>query len=493
MNITKLTRWSLAGLLAVSAVTAQAQAFKSQYMVIDLSGGPKAKKYPVTYTNEKPDLDFDTCRTKELWLRLIPAGTFMMGSPADEMARGKDEDLHQVTLTQPFYAGVFQVTQKQYELVMGTTPSQNKGDTRPVTNVSYDTLRGASAGSQWPANNNVDAVSFFGVLRAKTTLTADLPTEAQWEYACRAGTTTAFNSGKELTSWDRCPNMAEVGRYNGNLSDGKGRYSEHTKVGMYLPNAWGLYDMHGNVIEWCLDWYGDYGTAAATDPKGAKSGSKRVARTVGCDAIGYACGNRSAHRSPYHEPNISAPTYGFRIVVLPSTVQASVQRQPAQPSAEEPKEAVALGEAEDALAETCAEFKAIWNVYKTNAEKINAEFQPKIDAVHQQYGKALETLKGTVQRRGDFEKTKAVIAEIERFEETKTLPSTPDEEAIAEIKTLQANAIRPFAALEKDRLSRMATLTRRYGQALEQLLSELVRAGKLDDAASVKEARERAK
>jgi len=175
---------------------------------------------------------------------------------------------------------------------------------------------------------------------------------------------------------------------------------------------------------------------------------------------------------------------GFRIVILPS--------KPVQPTAT-PTATVALGDAEDALAETCAEFKAIWDVYKANAGKINAEFQPKIDAAHQQYGKALETLKGTAQRRGDLEKIQAIVAEMERFEETKSLPPVPDEDAIAEIKALQANAIRPFAVLEKDKLARMATLTRRYGQALEQLQTDLVKAGKFDDAAAVKEARERAK
>jgi len=186
------------------------------------------------------------------------------------------------------------------------------------------------------------------------------------------------------------------------------------------------------------------------------------------------------------------------MVVLPGAVQMVAQNVPVRPTeptptTEDPKEVVTLGEAEEELAEACAEFKAIWDVYKANAEKINAEFQPKIDAVHQQYGKALETLKGTAQRRGDLEKIQAIVAEMERFEETKSLPPVPDEDAIAEIKALQANAIRPFAVLEKDKLARMATLTRRYGQALEQLQTDLVKAGKFDDAAAVKEARERAK
>ena len=508
MTTRKFMQCSLAGLLVVSATTAQAQAFKSQYMVIDLSGGPDAKQYPVQYTNEKPDLDFDTCRTKELWLRLIQPGTFMMGSPADELGRHlTSEDLHRVSLTQPFYIGVFEVTQKQYELVMDANPSTHKGDVRPVENVSYEMLRGVAQGALWPSKNNVDTASFFGKLRAKTGAFADLPTEAQWEYACRAGTTTALHNGKNLTTTGGyCPNMAEVARYGENQRDGKGGYPQHTKVGMYLPNAWDLYDMHGNVREWCLDWFsGSLGTSPVSNPKGAASGNGRVMRGNDYDNS-HVNRSRSAHRE-WSSPLTASRWLGFRVAVLPAPGQAVASRpsaaqpttrQPGQPvattpTAEPPKETVTLGTAEEALAATCAEFKAVWDTYKTNAEKINAEFQPKVDALQQQYGKALETLKGTVQRRGDLEKTQAVVAEIERFEETKTLPPAPDEDAIAEIKTLQANYIRPFAVLEKDKLARMATLTRRYGQALEQLQTDLVRAGKLTEAAAVKEARERAK
>ena len=146
----------MACMIIMPTAMAQAQAFSpaAQYLVIDLSGGPDTARYPVEYTNQPPDLDFDTCRTKELWLRLIPAGTFMLGSPSDEMGRGKDEDLHQVTLTQPFYIGIFEVTQRQYDLVMGNNPSDFKGAMRPVTKLSYNTLRGSSAGAQWPANND---------------------------------------------------------------------------------------------------------------------------------------------------------------------------------------------------------------------------------------------------------------------------------------------------------------------------------------------------
>jgi len=484
-------RWPLAILLAI-AVTAQAQvqqafSVSAKYAIIDLSGGSNASKYPVSYTSDPPDLDFNTCRTKELWLRLVPAGTFMMGSPADELGRQRNEDQRRVTLTQPFYIGVFPVTQRQYELVMGTNPSQHKHDNSgvPVERVSYDMIRGSGLGARWPASNGVDATSFLGRLRSKTGLPVDLPTEAQWEYACRAGTATALNSGKNLTSATQCPNMAEVGRYLHNHGDGKGGHGGGTTdVGAYQPNAWGLYDMHGNVLEWCLDWFVEsLGTAPATDPKGASSGSRRAMRGGGSDNDVDASRCRSAMRASYLNSNALHHNVGFRIVILPKPGQV----KPALAMGGE------LGAAEEKLAETCAEFKAIWDVYKASAEKINDELQPKFDAVLQQYRKSLETLKGTAQSRGDLPKTKTIVAEIERFGEMNTLPSAPDEETISEIKTLQANTIRPFTTLEKDKLSRMTALTKRYGLALEQLLSDLTKAGKLDDATAVSEARERAK
>ena len=278
-----------------------------------------------------PNLSGDACRTTELWLRRIPKGTFTMGSPSDELGRDAGEVQHQVTLTQAYYIGVFEVTQKQYELVMGSNPSYYKGDTRPVEMVSYDNLRGtlAEGGAGWPAYGHaVDAESFFGRLRAKTGLLFDLPTEAQWEYACRAGTTTALNSGKNLTATNECPNMAEVGRYGYNRSDGKGGYGEHTKVGCYLPNAWGLYDMHGNVWEWCLDWGGDYPASAVTDIVGAASGSYRVIRGGLWNSNYWYYGDawycRSASRysndpsSRYSDSYLNYVNgFGFRLVCLP--------------------------------------------------------------------------------------------------------------------------------------------------------------------------------
>ncbi|MBO4287076.1 MAG: formylglycine-generating enzyme family protein [Kiritimatiellae bacterium] len=280
------------------------------FIVIDLSRGADAFNYPVRFSTIGPDLTNDICRTTELWLRIILPGTFTMGSPETELGRQSNETQHSVTITKPFYMGLFEVTQKQYTLIMGSNPSSYKGDTRPVERVSYNGLRGSSLGANWPSHNQVDADSFFGKLRARTALTFDLPTEAQWEYACRAGTTAALNNGKDLSDPTQCAEMAEVGRYSNNRSDGKGGYSPHTKVGSYAPNAWGLYDMHGNVWEWCLDWFGNYATEAQTDPAGAASGSYRVRRGGSwCNGAQYC---RSAYRSR-SLPSSSYINYGFRL------------------------------------------------------------------------------------------------------------------------------------------------------------------------------------
>ena len=287
------------------------------YLVVDLSGGVDVAKYPVRYSATAPDVTKDECRTTELWLRLIFPGTFTMGSPAEELGRDSYENQHTVTLTKPFYIGVFEVTQKQYQLVMGTNPSSYKGDTRPVEKVSYNMLRGSVNGASWPTSNQVDEDSFFYVLRAKTSMLFDLPTEAQWEYACRAGTSTALNSGKNLTGTNSCPNMAEVGRYSSNSNDGKGGYSQHTKVGCYLPKAWGLYDMHGNVCEWCLDWSKYANLSNATDPKGNASGSNRMLRGGSYGRNAQYC--RSAYRDYYYNPDYdSNSNWGFRLVCLPA-------------------------------------------------------------------------------------------------------------------------------------------------------------------------------
>lgn len=253
------------------------------YMVVDLSGGVDALSYPVSYLSSVPEGGWrDEYKTTKLVLRLIPPGSFMMGSPSDEIGHNTDlaETLHGVVLTKPFYIGVFEVTQKQYQLVTGANPSSYKGDMRPVEKVSYSDIRGSVNGTGWPQHNQVDANSFMGRLRSKVNMIFDLPTESQWEYACRAGTSTALNSGKNISNVDSCAEANDVGRYAGNTGDKKGGYSQHTTVGSYLSNAWGLYDMHGNAFEWCRDWaWSDWGSTGKIDPPGAESGTtSRVLR-----------------------------------------------------------------------------------------------------------------------------------------------------------------------------------------------------------------------
>ncbi len=292
------------------------QAGTMTYLVVDLSGGSEATSYPVVDTDTAPDLSDDSCRTTKLWLRRIPAGSFPMGSPSGETGRDNDETQHTVTLSKDYYIGVFECTQKQYELVTGETPSQYTGDTRPVDSVSYDDIRGNSSGAGWPANGHqVDADSFIGRLQARTGLVFDLPTEAQWEYACRLKakgtiTTTALNSGKNLTGTETCTNLASLGRYYGNQSDNKGGFSTaHTKAGSYTASGMNLYDMHGNVWELCLDWYTET-LSADTDPAGAASGSRRVERGGSWNDDAQYC--RSAYRA-HSDPADGFDCIGFRV------------------------------------------------------------------------------------------------------------------------------------------------------------------------------------
>ena len=312
------------------------------YLVVDVSGGTNASSYPVSSMMSAPAGGWtDDYKTTKIVFRRIPAGTFTMGSPTNELRRNSREKQHTVTLTKDFYIGVFEVTQRQWELVMGNRPSHFTNSSyyaaRPVEQVSYNAIRGASAGANWPANNNVDATSFMGVLRTKTGKAFDLPTESQWEYACRAGTATALNSGYNLTNTSQdahmaavgpasaarsrwLPNtsqdahMAAVGRYlyNGGISSAKNENTSGAtaKVGSYLVNAWGLYDMHGNVCEWCLDGKDTY-PRTVTDPKGATSGNHRVARGGSyCDPADQC---RSATRRS-GDTDIAFANIGFRAV-----------------------------------------------------------------------------------------------------------------------------------------------------------------------------------
>ena len=209
---------------------------------------------------------------------LIPAREFQMGSPESEKYHQDNALQHEVTLTKPFYMGKYEVTQEQWESVMGNSPSsRTKGAKLPVTNVSWE-----------------DCQEFIKKLNEKTSGGYRLPTEAEWEYACRAGTTTAYSYGDNLTKSD-----ANI--------DG----DSIKAVGSYRPNAFGLYDMHGNVWEWCNDWYGSLQDGEVTDPKGAATGISRVLR--GGSFNNNESKARSSNRNN-NTPTNRGTDLGFRLV-----------------------------------------------------------------------------------------------------------------------------------------------------------------------------------
>ena len=293
------------------------------YLVIDLSGGPSATNYPVAHLASIPVSGWtDEYRTTKLVMRKIPAGTFTMGSFSGELGRESDERQHQVTLSKGFYIGVFEVTQMQWERVMGNWPGYFYNrffrESRPVENVSYDDIRGTNAGAKWPSSSNVDVDSFMGKLQARTGKAFDLPTEAQWEYACRAGTLTSLNSGCDITNSTSDAQMSCVGRYwhnGGKFFPEQAEVFDDTgtaKVGSYQSNAWGLYDMHGNVWEWCLDWWGCDYLSAKIDPKGVAKDERRGMRGGAYGSGAKEC--RSANRCGTM-PSNAWQFSGFRIVV----------------------------------------------------------------------------------------------------------------------------------------------------------------------------------
>ncbi len=223
----------------------------------------------------------------------IPGGSFLMGSPENEEGRDESESPQHEVILQPFYMSKYPITQNQYQAVMGNNPSNFKGENRPVERVSWH-----------------DAIEFCKKLSRKTGKIYRLPSESQWEYACRAGTTTPFYFGETITS--------ELVNYNGNFPYAyapKDKYREKTTdVGSFPPNAFGLYDMHGNVLEWCQDvWHGNY-NGAPNDGSSWETGgdSKRRLLRGGCwfNSSWYC---RCARRN-YIVADNSLNNRGFRIV-----------------------------------------------------------------------------------------------------------------------------------------------------------------------------------
>jgi sulfatase modifying factor 1 len=245
-----------------------------------------------------PDLGLEM-----LWVK---PGTFMMGSPESEKGRS-NETQHQVTLTDGFYLGKHEVTQAQWERVMGSNPSLFKGADRPVEEVSWD-----------------DAVEFCKKLteterragRLPAGMAYQLPTEAQWEYACRAGARSAYSFGGVSGELYRYANYADRNTdYDWSDKSHDDGFENTSPVGTYPANPWGFHDMHGNVYEWCADWYGDYPSGAVRDPVGPADGSSRVDR--GGSWIHTANLARCAYR--YRTVPAYSITYlGFRLSLRPA-------------------------------------------------------------------------------------------------------------------------------------------------------------------------------
>ena len=238
---------------------------------------------------------------------LIPGGSFVMGSPTTELERGDDEGpQHEVTIS-PFYMGIHPVTQAEYVKIMGTNPSEFKGQDLPVEMVSwYDAVEYCNRISQKEGLTPAYTINGENVSWNRSTTGYRLPTEAEWEYACRAGTTTPFSTGDNITT--------EQVNYDGNYpynNNQKGSYRKKTTaVGSFQANPWGLYDMHGNVWEWCWDWYGNYSSAAQADPEGASSRTNRVLR--GGSWLNNAQDLRSAYRNR-NIPSNRNSLLGFRL------------------------------------------------------------------------------------------------------------------------------------------------------------------------------------
>jgi formylglycine-generating enzyme required for sulfatase activity len=258
--------------------------------VVGPDGQRDQKSFRITVTppgSPEKEVAVDLGGGVKLEMVLIPAGEFLMGSPdSDKNAFGWEKPQHRVRITKPFYVGKYLVTQEQWEAIMGNNPSCFKGPKNPVETVSWE-----------------DCQQFLGKLNSKSAAGGGkfrLPSEAQWEYACRAGSTTKYCFGGEESG------LGEYAWYYGNSGN-----TTHS-VGGKKPNAWGLYDVHGNVWQWCADWFDSkYYAESPDDPKGCPSGVSRVSR--GGSWLYLAEGCRAAFRAYGGAPELRSCGLGFRV------------------------------------------------------------------------------------------------------------------------------------------------------------------------------------
>jgi len=301
--------------------------YAPKYMVIDVSSGKDASLYPVSYLEQEPAGGFNTdeYKTDKIVFRLIPAGSYVAGSPEGEPGRSAEREMqHAVSFSRPFYIGIFAMTQAQGTNVIGQTGVNYSGPTRPLTNRNYAQVRGD--GFSWPTSREVGEDSLMGRLcsRCKAqdgsgqyTVSVgkfDVPTDFQWEYACRAGTTGPYATNEvAVTEAEMQAQMLAMGASSAN------KYENGTwPVGSFQPNEWGLYDMHGNVWEWCRDWFSEapYKLDQLLDPIGPlqeQSGQtgQRVIRGGSINNGFKDC--RSAARARQDQTKGSGTT-AFRIV-----------------------------------------------------------------------------------------------------------------------------------------------------------------------------------